>query len=225
MSDITNHTSAHTNSPAISTNSTSTSTASAFGRVSRFAIAAAALVGSATGAAAQSATERGSGFEFLVSSGSLVPTGSQRDALKRADQTVAQLSYAVTSNIVFTSSVGWARSRDIASAGSPKLDVYSYDVGAELRADRWLAGKSLSFTPFAGAGVGGRSYDYRKLEVDATHNLASYGGVGGELGYRRVRMRIEARDYVSGFKRLMADGSTGRRNDVSVMAGFRIAAH
>ena len=164
-------------------------------------------------------------FEFVVSDGALLPTGDQRDALKNARMNLAQLSFAVRPYLAVTTSMGWARSRDIATTGSPKLDVFTYDVGAELRADRWLSGKAFTFTPFAGAGAGGRSYNYRSLDVDATHNLAAYGSAGGELGYRRIRFRLEARDYVSGFKPMMANGASGRRNDVSVMAGFRITAH
>jgi hypothetical protein len=176
-------------------------------------------------AGAQTAPDRSvarSRFEFVVSSGALLPTGDQRDALKTAKMTIAQVSYAVRPYLAVTSSLGWARSRDIATIDAPRLDVFTYDVGAELRADRWLSGRRLTFTPFAGVGAGGRSYDYRTLDVDATHNLAAFGSAGGELGYRRIRFRIEARDYVTGFKPLAANAASGRRNDVSLMAGFRI---
>ena len=192
------------------------------------ALAAAMLSGSADTARAQAVAAHAtvlSRFEFIVSSGALLPTGDQRDALKRANMTIAQLSYAVRPYLAVTSSVGWARSRDIATVGAPRLDIFTYDVGAELRADRWLSGRALTFTPFAGAGAGGRSYNYRSLDVDATNNLAAYGSAGGELGYRRIRFRVEARDHMTAFKPLTANGAAGRRNDVSVMAGLRITAH
>ena len=215
---------------------TCVTTCVASARVTRFApaaiasvvLASAMLAATASPVRAQTPTELPSvlsRFEFVVSSGWLLPTGDQRDALKRANMTIAQLSYAVLPYFAVASSVGWARSRDIAAADVPKLDVFTYDVGAELRADRWLTGRVLTFTPFAGVGAGGRSYNYRSLDVDATHNLAAYGSVGGELGYRRIRFRLEARDYLTGFKPMMANGASGRRNDVSVMAGFRITAH
>ena len=192
------------------------------------ALTAALLAASAGKAGAQDSNEHPSmlsRFEFVVSSGGLLPTGDQRNVLKRANMTIAQLSYAVRPYFAVTTSMGWAPSRDIAMAEAPKLDVFTYDVGAELRADRWLSGKALTFTPFAGAGAGGRTYNYRSLDVNATYNLAAYGSVGGELGYRRIRLRVEARDYVTGFKPMLANGASGRRNDVSVMAGFRITAH
>lgn len=160
-------------------------------------------------------------WEFLVSSGSIVPTGAQRDAIKRGNLTLAQLSYVVRPAIALTASLGWARSRDVASAGDPKLDVFTYDLGAEVRAPRVLAGKGVSFRPFAGAGAGARSYNYRSLDVDATHNVAAYGSAGGELGIGRVRLRLEVRDYVTGFKPLDGVGTASTRNDVVVMAGLR----
>ena len=193
-------------------------------RFARLAVATAVLVGSTRTADAQTAPDRTSRFEFLVSSGSLVPTGAQRDAIKRGDLTAAQLSYVVRPGVAVTSTIGWARSRDIASAGNPRLDVFTYDVGAEARANRWLAGRKAAFSPFVGVGAGARSYNYRSLDVDATNNLAAYAGLGGEFGYRRVRLRIEARDYVTGFKPLVAGGATGRRNDVAVLVGLHIAA-
>jgi hypothetical protein len=40
----------------------------------------------------------------------------------------------------------------------------------------------VTFRPFVGAGAGGRSYNHRKLDLDATHDVAGYGTVGGEFG-------------------------------------------
>ena len=187
------------------------------------ALAAALLVSAARTVGAQAAPDQTSRFEFLVSSGTLVPTGAPRNAIKRAPQTTAQLSYLVRPNLAITSSFGWARSRDLATTDAPKLDVFTYDVGAEVRANRWQASRTVSFTPLVGVGAGARSYNYRTLDVAATNNLAAYGSVGGELGYRRVRLRLEARDYVSGFKPLAIAGTAGRRNDIAVLVGIHLA--
>ena len=181
---------------------------------------------SASALAAQTADtsatpERAPRWELLVPAGTVVPTGAQRMALKRGNLTAAQLAYVVRPAFAVTATVGWARTRDLASAGDPKLDLFTYDVGAEVRAPRWRSGESVTFAPFAGVGAGGRSYNYRSLDVDATHNVAAYGAVGGELGVRRVRLRVEARDYVAGFKPLGGAGAAATRNDVAVMAGLR----
>ncbi|HTE48003.1 MAG TPA: hypothetical protein VK636_22360 [Gemmatimonadaceae bacterium] len=163
-------------------------------------------------------------WEILLPGGTLVPTGAQHDAIKRGNLTALQVSFVARPAFAITSTVGWARSQDISIAGNPKLDVFTYDVGAEARAPQWMTAKAVTFTPFAGVGAGGRSYNYRKLDVDATHNVAAYGSVGGEFGVRRVRVRLEARDYVTGFKPLSGAGAARTGNDVVVMAGLRFAA-
>ena len=164
-------------------------------------------------------------WELHVPTGTVLPTGAQRAALKRGTLNAAQLAYVAHPALAVTATLGWARTRDLASADAPRLDLFTYDVGAEVRAPRWRSGEALTFAPFAGVGAGARSYNHRRLDVDATHNLAAYGAVGGELGVRRVRLRVEARDYVTGFKPLGGAGAArgaDTRNDVVVMAGLRL---
>jgi hypothetical protein len=187
------------------------------------ALAGACLTVGVRAAGAQAVRDTRTGLEFMVASGRLMPTGSQRDVVKRGNLTAAQLWYVVRPGLAITTSFGWTRSRDIASVGDPRLDVFSYDLGVEARAHRWRGGKAVTFSPFVGVGAGGRSYNYRSLNVDARHNLAAYGSVGGELGYWRVRLRLEVRDYVTGFKPLLGGGASARRNDVALMVGFRLA--
>lgn len=164
-----------------------------------------------------------SGWEFVVPAGSLIPVGAQRDAIKRANMNAAQLSYVVRPSVAVTATAGWARSRDIRTADNPKVDAFLFDLGTEVRGFRWRAG-AWSFHSFAGAGGGMRTYDYRGLRSNATHNLAGYGGAGGELGLHRVRLRLEARNYVTGFKPLNGEGEGATRNDVVLLAGLRLAS-
>lgn len=171
-------------------------------------------------AESQAAAQKPARWELHVPSGALLPTGGQRDAIKRANISAVQISYVTRPSLAITSTFGWARSRDVAMTDSPKLDVFTYDLGAELRAPRW----KKSFTPFVGGGAGGRTYNYRKLEIDATHNLAAYGSVGAELAIKRVAVRVEARDYVAGFKPLNGAGASRTGNDVVVMAGLRLVS-
>ena len=159
-----------------------------------------------------------------VPSGAMIPTGAQREAVKRGNVSAVQLTYIAQPSLAIVSTLGWARSKDVATAGAPKLDVFTYDIGGELRAPRWIASETMSFSPFAGVGAGGRSYNYRKLDVDATHNLAAYASAGAELGMHRLRLRLEARDYVAGFKPLAGAGDSRTGNDVVVMVGLRVVS-
>ncbi|MEO7458351.1 MAG: hypothetical protein ABIY52_18980 [Gemmatimonadaceae bacterium] len=187
----------------------------------RATIAAGLIALSSHIAAAQVSAPGARTWEFRVTGGAFVPTGGQRSVLADAQATAAQLSWLVRPSLALTGTFGWARSRDVASIDSPKLDVFTSDVGVEVRPVPWFAERAVSFSPFAGMGAGARSYNYRNLDVDATNNLAGYVSAGGELGVRRVGLRLEVRDYATGFKPLAGTGTPATGNDVVFMVGVR----
>ena len=151
--------------------------------------------------------------------GAYVPTGDQRDFLKDAVLAGAQASLNFASNLAVTGSFGWAPSKDKITSGDPTIDAYQYDLGLEARLpDAGLSG----VTPFICAGVGGRTYSYRDLNVDSKTNVDGYGAVGVDVGAHRVGVRIEARDYVSRFQPLTGSGSSKTRNDIGVFAGLGV---
>jgi hypothetical protein len=174
---------------------------------------------------AQTSAPQARAWELRFTSGAFVPTGNQRRFLKDAQVSAAQLSWVVRPSLAITGTFGWAGSRDLTSVDAPKLDVFTSDLGVEVRPAQWFADGAVSFSPFAGLGAGARSYNYRKLDVHATNNVAGYATVGGELGIGRVGLRLEVRDYVTGFKPLVGAGKSGTRNDVVVMAGLRFNRH
>jgi hypothetical protein len=191
-------------------------------RVLPLAMGALALIAGVTRPmSAQSDSVAAPRWELRFTSGAFVGTGSQRRVLKDSPASAAQLSWVVRPSLAITSTFGWARSRDLGSFKSPRLDVFSYDVGVEARPAMWFARRAVTFSPFAGVGAGGRSYNYRKLDVDATNNAAAYAAMGGEVGVGRVAVRLELRDYVSGFSPLTGAGESFTRNDLSFMAGLR----
>jgi hypothetical protein len=162
-------------------------------------------------------------FELRPYVGAYVPTGDQRDLLKDAVLVGAQASWRIIPQLALTGTFGWAPSKDRVTAGDQTLDLYQYDVGAEARAQSWYSAGSWDFTPFVGLGVGGRTYNYRDLDdVDAKTNVAGYGALGGEVGFGRLGVRVEARDYVSRFEPLVGDGEAKTRNDVTLAAGLTV---
>ncbi|MGE3510333.1 MAG: hypothetical protein AB7N65_15795 [Vicinamibacterales bacterium] len=171
---------------------------------------------------AQSSVATKPGFELLVPSGTVVPTGSQEDDMERAPLTAVQLSYGVRPDLVLTSTVGWARTARTGLGPEAKLDLFTYDAGVEYRLPRRSADRRINFKPFTGAGVGARTHSHRNTEVATTHHLATYASVGGELGLSRVRVRLEVRDYLTWVTPFGASGPT-RRNDIAVLAGLRLA--
>ena len=170
---------------------------------------------------AQAIAPRTNTWELRLTSGAFVPTGEQNAALTTAQVSAAQLSWLVRPSLAVTGTFVWARSKDRITTNSPRLDVFSSDIGIESRfAQRPLKG-GMSFTPFIGVGGGARSYNYRKLDVDATNNLSGYGAIGGELGIYRVGVRLEVRDYATGFKPLVGAGRSEVRNDVVFLTTLR----
>ena len=183
----------------------------------------ASLIAFALRANAQGApASRTGAFEIRPYVGAYLPTGDQRDLLKDAVLVGGQASYRIIPQLSVTGSFAWSPSKDKITAGDQTLDVYQYDVGAELRAPSWLDHGSWDFTPFAGVGVGGRTYSYRDLDVDSKSNVDGYGALGGEIGFGRVGVRVEGRDYVSGFKPLTSVGEAKTRNDITLAAGLTV---
>ncbi|MGC4083717.1 MAG: hypothetical protein QM736_16805 [Vicinamibacterales bacterium] len=162
------------------------------------------------------------GFELLVPSGTVVPTGAQEDDMKRANLTAVQLSYGLRPDVVLTSTVGWARATPLRLGPDAKLDLFTYDAGVEYRLARRSGDRRINFKPFTGAGVGARTQSYRHVDVATTQNLVTYASVGGELGLSRVRVRLEVRDYLT-WMTPAGTSNTARRNDISVLAGLRLA--
>jgi hypothetical protein len=188
----------------------------------RAGVIAASMLLSTRASTAQTSAPQPTSWELRVTSGALVGTGSQRNFLKDGQATAAQVSWLVRRSLAITGTFAWARSRDVATARNPKLDVFTSDVGVEARGRQRFADRALTFSPFVGVGAGARSYNYRKLNVDATNNLAGYAAIGGELGSRRVGLRLEVRDYATGFRPLVGAGNSDVRNDVVIMAGLRL---
>lgn len=194
-----------------------------FDRTVRTSLCIAGLILCSTNAvAAQTIAPATRSWEFRAPSGALVPTGDQRHFVKDAQVTAAQLSWVVRPQVALTGTFAWARSRDLAAGDAPRLDVFTSDLGVEARSVHRSISESVTYRTFAGFGAGARIYNHRTLNVDATSNPAGYGSVGGELFGGRAGLRLEVRDYVTGFQPLTGTGRSVMRNDVVVMAALSI---
>jgi hypothetical protein len=168
-------------------------------------------------------TAKKNSWEVLFSSGALVPTGAQRKSIKDAPMSTGQVSYVIASRFAVTTMVGWARSRDLLAEGAPGLSVFTYDLGLEARGGR-RGGDAWGFTPIYGVGAGARSLDHRGTNLRTTHAPTGYASLGGELAFGRARVRLEARDYLTRMTPLTSGSTREMRNDVTILAGFRLAA-
>lgn len=152
--------------------------------------------------------------------GANIPTGDQRDFLKDAVLVGAQGSWYATDKVGLTASFGWAPAKDRISAGDQTLDTFQYDLGLEGRSRAIALG---TLVPFVGAGIGGRTYNYRDLDVDSKSNLAGYGALGFDAGLGILSVRVEGRDYVSRFQPITGGGETKTRNDVALFAALGVS--
>ncbi len=183
--------------------------------------ALAIIIFGAASAHAQTPTPKKPGFEFVMPGGATMPVGDQEKNMKRGMVTAAQASYGLRSNLVLTGTFAWTRTRPIGLGAEAKLNLFTYDMGAEFRMPRQVSARRINARPFAGFGVGARSSNYRHVEVATTHQLAAYVGAGGEVSLGRVAFRLEVRDYVIGPNLTRLSGAA-QRNDVAVLAGLRL---
>jgi hypothetical protein len=188
-------------------------------KIVRRALSGAALLTVITSVNAAQAQVPGA-FEIRPFVGAFIPTGDQRDFLKDAVLVGGQASWRVIPAFALTGTFAWSPSKDRITTGNQTLDIYQYDVGAELRTPSGYDLGVAELTPFVGLGLGGRTYNYRDLDVGSKTNFDGYGALGGDIGFGPIALRIEARDYVSQFKPLIGSGSTKTRNDIGLAAGI-----
>ena len=173
-------------------------------------------------ATALSAQERwrGPSGELRPFAGVFLPVGAFKSDFKSATMVGAQAAVEVNRHFHGVASVGWTH-------GHNKLFVedvtyiWQYDVGAELNAVREM-GWGWYFRPFAGAGAGGRTYDYRGVAAKTTSCTAGYGSAGAEIQRNVLAFRAEARDYLSCFESPIST-EKHTRNDIGLT--FGIAYH
>jgi hypothetical protein len=194
-------------------------------RVTLTAVGMLGLFSSGSAAEAQSSATPGTMWEIWIPGGAFVPTGDHRHSVKDAQVTAAQVSWAVQPGLALAGTFAWARTRDLVTAETPGFDVFTSDLGIEVRSAERVTDGPLSFNAFVGLGAGVRSYNHRKPDVDATNNLAGFGAIGGGAALGRVGLRLEVRDYVAGFNPLIGGGKSELRNDMAVMVGLRFIRH
>lgn len=161
-------------------------------------------------------------WSIRFTSGALVPTGAQRDAFSSAQLSAMGLSWRLRPALDITGSVSWARSRAVGVVERPKLDVFTSDLGLELRTNMWSPSDVVRVRPFVGGGAGVRTYNSRATGEDATNHPAGYVAAGGDIELGRVGLRLEARDYASRIPQGPGTGARALRNDVVISASLSV---
>jgi hypothetical protein len=159
------------------------------------------------------------GTELRSFVGAYLPTGGQRTDFKSSTMVGVQAAQEMSPNLHLLASLGWTHGHNkFAAFSDDRTFIWQYDVGVEVNAVRELANGWL-FRPLIGAGVGGRTYDYRNANVGSNSCSAGYASVGTELQRSVIAFRLEARDYVNCFESPIT-GRQSTRNDIGLSFGL-----
>jgi hypothetical protein len=152
--------------------------------------------------------------------GVALPTGAHRRAFGSATFLGAQTSLRITNTIDVVTAFAWQPSTGKYAVADNHADVLVYNVGLE-RVFRAQRPDDRSFA-FAGAGVGGRAFDFSSSSLESTACFSAYGNVGA--GYQRGRssMRFEMRDNLFCYKQPIVGLDAETHNEVTFSLGFGV---
>lgn len=154
--------------------------------------------------------------------GVYLPTGAQRDDFEAATLLGMQgaLELAPWVHLVGTASWTHGHARFAPLGDEDVTHIWQYDVGPEFNI-RHEFENGWMLKPFAGAGVGARTYNYRAQGLMTRTCTAGYGALGTELQWDYVAFRVEGRDYLSCFENPRT-GVKETRNDIGLTFGLAL---
>ena len=181
----------------------------------RSLILGSALVGFVTG---QALAQQDPVWELRLVAGTAIPTGAHRTSFAGAPLVGSQLGLRLTPTLDLVGSFDWQPSDAKYSADIRRANVLVYNVGLEhgFRGERF---DRPSFVPFAGAGVGGRAYDFRGSSLASSACYAGYASAGAAYEHARSTLRLELRDNLFCFKTPVKPYEQTARNEISLLAG------
>lgn len=154
--------------------------------------------------------------EFRPFVGAFIPMGAARDAFKSATTVGGQAAVELNRNFHLLGTVSWTHGHNKFDVIDDLTRIWQYDIGAEYNVVQELGGGWM-LRPFAGGGLGARTYDYAGT-LGTNTCTAGYATLGSEVQLRAVAFRLEAREYLSCFESPLS-GKKHTRNDVGISLG------
>lgn len=182
----------------------------------RSSILVAALL---VGAAALSAQTSKIRPEIRPFGGAIIPTGDQRDLFLDAPMTGVSAALELHPSLHVLTTFMWVPAQNKYPVAQDNVNIYQYTLGAELGFVKPLGGR-WELRPFAGLGVGGRTYAFQGLGLTDRTNFVGYGAVGTEFQIARTALRLEARDNVFGYRSPVSGVGSKTRNDIGLSLGI-----
>jgi len=152
-------------------------------------------------------------WEARVVGGIAMPTGAHREAFDDAALVGGQLALRFAPATDVVGLFAWQPSRSRYVADTRTADVWVYNIGLERSFHRAASG---GFAPFAGAGLGGRSYEFRSSALASGTCSAGYASAG--VSYERgvSTARVEARDNLFCYRPPVGPAAELTRNEVAL---------
>ena len=182
----------------------------------RSAMLVAALFAGATALSAQTTRIKP---EIRPFAGALIPTGDQRDFFLDAPMAGVSAALEIKPSLHLLATFGWVAAQNKYPVAQDNANIYQYSVGAELGFVKPLGGR-WELRPFAGLGVGGRTYAFQGLGLADKTCFAGYGALGTEFQLARTALRLEARDNVFCYRSPVPGVSSQTRNDIGLSLGI-----
>jgi hypothetical protein len=174
------------------------------------------------GATALPAQNWSPALELRPFAGASVPTGTHRDYFKDAALFGLQGAIELTPNLHMLGSFSWVDGKNKYSVTNTNVDIFQYDVGAELGAVTPLA-LGWELKPFLGVGAGARTYSFSSDQLSNKTCALGYGAAGSEFQISNIALRLEARENFFCYKSPIIGEKSKTRNDLGL--SFGIAYH
>lgn len=150
--------------------------------------------------------------------GAMIPTGQQAHDFASAPLFGGTLATQTGTHTTTIASLSWAPAVNRFPGIRPRVQIVTWDIGLEVASVPHTS--AARTVPFGGIGLGARSYEYDDDTLTSPNLLSGYLAAGVELRRGRPTLRLEVRDYISGFRRPSADKHS-IRNDM--MLGLGVA--
>lgn len=165
---------------------------------------------------AQQSTTVGA-FELRPMVGAFVPTGGMRNDFRDGVLVGAQGGFEFTEKVHLILGGFWSpNTTHFRTLSSRDADIWQFDAGAEFNLIKPM-GRAWFFRPFAGAGAGIRTYDFKGAGGNTC--TAGYAALGAEAQRFEGAFRLEMRDNVTCFES-PTTGMRTTRNDIGISFGF-----
>ena len=150
--------------------------------------------------------------------GAYIPTGAQRDLFRNATMVGVQGAMEMTPTFHLLGTVSWTPVHNKYVGFDENVNLFTYDVGAEVGLVRSL-GSDWLLKPFGGLGIGMRSYSFKGAGLSDETCGSGYVAMGSELQLRKLALRLEGRDNVFCYRSPLAGVASKTRNDVGLAFG------